>query len=61
MEAISLSILVKPFVAIGKALAPIFKQLRAERQAGADSASIKTALLDHMSAERGATRLTVCR
>jgi hypothetical protein len=46
MEAASLSTLAKPFVAIGKALAPVVRQLHAERQAGAASATVKTALLD---------------
>ena len=45
MEAL-VSTLSKPLVAIGKALAPVVKQLHAERQAGADSAMVKTALLD---------------
>src|SRR5882672_3612580 len=46
METISLSTLVKPLISIGTALAPLVKQLRAERQAGGDSANVKTALLD---------------
>ena len=43
---ITLSALAGHFISIGKALAPVVRQLRAERQAGADSASVKTALLD---------------
>ena len=43
---ISLSTLVKPVISIGRALAPVVRQLHAERQAGADSASVKTALLN---------------
>jgi hypothetical protein len=46
MEPISLSTLGKPLVSIGRALAPLVKQLRAVRQAGADSAHVKVALLD---------------
>jgi hypothetical protein len=46
METISLSTLGKPLISIGRALAPLVKQLRAERQAGTDSANVKTALLD---------------
>jgi hypothetical protein len=46
MEPITLSTLAKPLIAIGRALAPLVNQLRAERQAGADSANVKTALLD---------------
>jgi hypothetical protein len=46
MEPISLSTLGKPLISIGRALAPLVKQLRAERPAGADSAHVKAALLD---------------
>jgi hypothetical protein len=46
MEAISLSTLAKPLEAIGKAFVPLVKQLHAERQAGGDSATVKTTLLD---------------
>ena len=46
MEPITLSTLAKPLISIGRTLAPLVKQLRAERQAGADSANVKTALLD---------------
>ena len=45
MEGISLSALSKPLISIGSALAPIVKQLRAERRA-AESANIETGLLD---------------
>ena len=41
-----LTTLAKPLIWVGKALAPFVKQLHAERQAGADSANINTALLD---------------
>ena len=46
MEPITLSTLAKPLISIGRTLAPLVKQLRAERQAGTDSANVKTALLD---------------
>jgi hypothetical protein len=46
MEPISLSTLGKSLISIGRALAPLVKQLRAERQAGADSAHVKVDLLD---------------
>jgi hypothetical protein len=46
METISLSTLAKPLISIGRALTPLVKQLRAERQAGTDSANLKTSLLD---------------
>jgi hypothetical protein len=46
MEPISLSTLGKPLISIGTALAPLVKQLRAERQAGANSTHVKAALLD---------------
>jgi hypothetical protein len=46
METISPLTLVKPLISIGTALAPLVKQLRAERQAGGGSANVKTALLD---------------
>lgn len=46
MEPITLSTLAKPLITIGRALAPLVKQLRAERQAGAEPANVKTALLD---------------
>src|SRR5262249_48457751 len=46
METISVSTLAKPLISIGSTLAPLVKRLRAERQAGAGSATVKTALLD---------------
>jgi len=46
MEPISLPTLGKPLISIGRALAPLVKQLRAERQAGVDSAHVKADLLD---------------
>lgn len=46
METISISTLAKPLISIGTALAPVVRQLRAERQAGADSPNVNTALLD---------------
>ena len=45
MEGISLSTLSEPVMSIGSALAPVIKQLRAERRA-ADSAGIETRLLE---------------
>jgi tetratricopeptide (TPR) repeat protein len=42
----SLSALAKPLISVGKALVPLVKRLQAERKAGADSANIKSALLD---------------
>jgi len=46
MVTISLSTLANPLISIGRALAPLVKQLRAERQAGTDSTNVKTSLLD---------------
>jgi hypothetical protein len=51
MEPISLSTLSKPLISIGRALAPLIKQLRAERQAGTDFAHVKTALIDALLEE----------
>lgn len=42
----SLSTAAKPLISIGKALVPYLKQLHAERQAGQDSPSTQTTLLD---------------
>jgi tetratricopeptide (TPR) repeat protein len=41
-----LSTLARPLISVGKALAPVVRQLRAERQGGADSRNVNTALLD---------------
>jgi hypothetical protein len=43
METISVSALNKPLISIGTLVAPVIKQLRAERQAGADSAKVSIA------------------
>jgi tetratricopeptide (TPR) repeat protein len=42
----SLSALAKPLLTVGKALIPLVKRLKAEHQAGTDSANVKSALLD---------------
>jgi hypothetical protein len=47
----TLSLLSDTLIPIGQALAPFVKMLRAERQAGADSARVNTALLDGLFEE----------